>query len=148
MKQSFLWCWSQATKDNGNQMNSENHTSFQPEFPGCTARRGHPVEAQRSPWVKTEMWVQGDKNLLSWILVLYSPSHVRHFVTPWTVALQAPLSMGILQARILEWVAMPSSRGSSRPRDQTQVSHIAEGFFTIWATRVNVSIWAKYLQPG
>ena len=35
---------------------------------------------------------------------------------------QAPLSMGILQARILEWVAMPSSRGSSRPRDWTQVS--------------------------
>jgi len=32
---------------------------------------------------------------------------------------------GILQARILEWVTMPSSRGSSRPRDLTQVSHIA-----------------------
>ena len=42
---------------------------------------------------------------------------------------------GILQARILEWVAMPSSRGSSRPRDWTQVSCIARGFFTIWATR-------------
>ena len=39
--------------------------------------------------------------------------------TPWTVAHQVPLSMGILQARILEWVAMPSSRGSSQPRDQT-----------------------------
>ena len=36
---------------------------------------------------------------------------------------------GILQARILEWVAMPSSRGSSQIRDQTQVSHIADGFF-------------------
>ena len=32
---------------------------------------------------------------------------------------------GILQARILEWVAVPFSRGSSQPRDQTQVSHIA-----------------------
>ena len=42
---------------------------------------------------------------------------------------------GILQARILEWVAMPSSRGSSQPRDLTQVSHIASGFFTIWPTR-------------
>ena len=40
---------------------------------------------------------------------------------------------GILQARVLEWVAMPSSRVSSQPRDRTQVSHIA--FFTIWATR-------------
>jgi len=37
---------------------------------------------------------------------------------------------GILQARILERVAIPSSRGSSQPRDQTQVSHIAGGFFT------------------
>ena len=52
------------------------------------------------------------------------------------VAQQAPQSMGILQARILEWVAMPSSRGSSQSRDWTQVSHIAGGFFTVWATRV------------
>ena len=36
---------------------------------------------------------------------------------------------GILQARILEWVAFPFSRGSSQPRDQDQVSHIAGGFF-------------------
>ena len=42
---------------------------------------------------------------------------------------------GILQTRTLEWVAISSSRGSSRPRDQTQVSHIAGRFFTIWATR-------------
>ena len=47
-------------------------------------------------------------------------SHVPLFLTPWTVAHQAPLSMGILQARIQEWVAMPSSRGSSLSRDQTQ----------------------------
>ena len=37
---------------------------------------------------------------------------------------------GILQARIVEWVAFPFSRGSSQPRDQTQVSCIAGGFFT------------------
>ena len=55
--------------------------------------------------------------------------------TPWMVAHQAPLSTGILQARILEWVAMPSSKGSSWPRDQTQVSCIAGRFFTIQATR-------------
>ena len=36
----------------------------------------------------------------------------------------------ILQARILEWVAFPFSRGSSQPKDQTQVSHIAGRFFT------------------
>ena len=42
---------------------------------------------------------------------------------------------GILQARILEWVAIPFCRGSSQPRDQTQVSHIAGRFFTSRATR-------------
>ena len=42
---------------------------------------------------------------------------------------------GILQARILEWVALPFSRGSSSPRDQTQISCIAGRLFTIWATR-------------
>ena len=42
--------------------------------------------------------------------------------TPWTVARLAPLSMGILQAGILEWVAMPSSRGSFRSKDQTCIS--------------------------
>ena len=36
---------------------------------------------------------------------------------------------GILHAKILEWVAFPFSRGFSQPRDQTQVSHIAGGFF-------------------
>ena len=42
---------------------------------------------------------------------------------------------GILQARIQEWVVTPFPRGSSQPRDQTQVSHTAGGFFTIWAIR-------------
>ena len=42
---------------------------------------------------------------------------------------------GILQARILKWVAFPFSRGSSQPRDWSQVSHIAGRFFTSWATR-------------
>ena len=42
---------------------------------------------------------------------------------------------GILQARILEWVAISFSRGSSQPRDQTQVSGIGGGRFNLWATR-------------
>ena len=41
----------------------------------------------------------------------------------------------ILQARILQWVAIPFSSGSSQPKDRTQVSHIAGGFFVVWATR-------------
>ena len=42
---------------------------------------------------------------------------------------------GILQARILEYVAIPSSREFSWPRDQIQVSCIAKGFFTIWTQK-------------
>ena len=52
---------------------------------------------------------------------------------------------GILQARILEWVAFPFSRGSSQPRDQTQVSWIAGGFFTSWATREALSLGSNLL---
>jgi len=47
------------------------------------------------------------------MLCAYSLSRVQLFATPWTVAHQAPLSVGILQARILEWVARPSSRGAA-----------------------------------
>ena len=53
---------------------------------------------------------------------------------------------GILQARILEWVAFPFSRGSSQPRDGTQVSHIAGRFFTSWATREAQEYWVGSLS--
>ena len=61
---------------------------------------------------RSDVWAQ----LLSLILL---------FSTPWTVAHQAPLSMGFSQARILEWVAMPSSRESSWPRDRTWISCVS-----------------------
>ena len=48
---------------------------------------------------------------------------------------------GILQARILEWVAFPFSRGSSQSRDQTQVSRIAGRFYISWATREAKEYW-------
>ena len=48
----------------------------------------------------------------------------------------------ILQARILEWVAIPFSRGSSQTRDQTQVSRIARRFFTSWATGEAQEYWS------
>ena len=53
---------------------------------------------------------------------------------------------GIFQARILEWVAFPFSRGSSQPRDQTQVSLIAGGFFTCWATREAFSFYLSEME--
>ena len=52
---------------------------------------------------------------------------------------------GIVQARILEWLAFPFSRGSSKPRDQTQVSHIAGGFFTSLTKSEAQEIWRRWL---
>ena len=84
-------------------------------------------------------WCVHSTSIFCWLLCLKSSqgrwlekvwkcqllSRVLLFATPWTVAHQAPLSMGILQARILEWIAIPFSRGSSQPRDWTWVFSIA-----------------------
>ena len=82
----------------------------------------------------------------SFVFVFYVLSRVQLFSTPRTVARQAPLSMGILQARILECVAIPSSRGSSQPRDETQVSRIAGGFFSLLSHQRSPRIlqWVAY----
>ena len=60
-----------------------------------------------------------------------SVSCVRLFATPWTAVSQDPLVHGILQAKILKWVAISFSRGSSQSGNRTQVSFIAVRFFTI-----------------
>ena len=72
-------------------------------------------------------------------------SPVRLFFDPMGCSLPGSSVHGIFQARILEWVAMPSSRGSSRARDRTQVSCIAGRFFTNWATREALldSVWRQ-----
>ena len=67
-------------------------------------------------------------------------SPVRLFVTPWTI--------GILQARILEWITFPFSMGSSQPKDRSQVSRIGGGFFTNWAIREALfESWGNTIQP-
>ena len=72
-----------------------------------------------------------------------SISRVRLFATLWTAAPPGSSVHGIFQARVLEWVAIFSSRGSSQPRDWTQVSCIADRRFTIWATRKAFQIHLK-----
>ena len=64
-----------------------------------------------------------------------SCSVISDFCDPMDFSLTASSVHGILQMRILEWVAIPFSRISSWPGDQTQVSCLAGRFFTIWATR-------------
>ena len=66
---------------------------------------------------------------------VFSHSVLSDSATPWAVAAWLLLSVGILQARVLDWVAVPSSRGSSQPRDRTQVSRTAGRFFPVQDTR-------------
>ena len=71
-----------------------------------------------------KIWGPWDKNnKVKWKLL----SRVQLFVTPWINTVH-----GILQARILEWVAFPFSKNFSQPGDWTQVSRIAGRFFTSW----------------
>ena len=74
----------------------------------------------QSPMCFTHLWPSVE---CVWMLSHFSS--VRLFATLWTVAHWAPLPMGILQERILEWVAKPSSRGSSQPRDGTHLSYVS-----------------------
>ena len=74
-------------------------------------------------------WHHGNNTVIWLINFVYTCAMLRHSavsdssVTPWTVARQAPLSMGLPKARRLEWVAISSSGGSFPPRDRTCVSH-------------------------
>ena len=78
--------------------------------------------------------------------VLNRSAKSESFATPWTVACQAPLSVGILQARILG--CHSHLWGSSQPRDWTQVSCIAGRFFTIWASKEAQESWSEYPSPS
>ena len=94
----------------------------------------------------SSFWAAQQRSHLKWKWKLFS--RVWLFATPWTVV------HGILQARILEWVAVPFFRRSSQLRDRPQVSHIAGGFFTSWATReahmwnLEKRCWWTYLRNG
>ena len=69
-------------------------------------------------WFRT--WILKSHSMLQLCLSHIVASVVSDCANLWTVACQAPLSMGFSKARILEWVAMLSSRGPSRPRDPTR----------------------------
>ena len=88
--------------------------------------------------------------LLNWymkdVLLLFSHEVVSDFCKPMVCSPPGSSVHGILQVRILEWVAISFSRGPSQPRDQTQVSWIADGFFIDWATK-EVCIGRQILNP-
>ena len=87
------------------------------------------------PYMSYRMGLRNRQHIMCEHMLLLSHfSRVQFFMTLWTlVACQVPVTMGILQARILGWDAMPSFRASSQPRNQTHVSCgscIAGQFFT------------------
>ena len=73
-----------------------------------------------------------------------SPSVMSDSSDPMNCTPPASFVYGIFQARILKWIAMPFSRGSSWPRDWTWVSCIAGRFFTVWSTRNFCSNYMLY----
>ena len=81
-------------------------------------------------WNRHLLHWQVDSLLLShqgnpWLLIVSVCviSHIGFFMTPWTVACQDPLSMKFSMDKMLVWIEISYSRGSSRPRDQTPVSY-------------------------
>ena len=97
-----------------------------PGWAGCGAvGREQCVDGKNTEWTLVNPWFFTSASLLQ-------------------VRLKTCIVHGILQARILEWVAFPFSRGSSQPRNWTQVSHTASRFFTGWARR---EAWDCVLPP-
>ena len=113
-------------------------------------------------WKNQEM-NDGESCTRAWMNSVLLNCTVKYgWVSEWVKVTQVCLTLcnpmdytvhGILQARKLEWVVFPVSRGSSQPRDRTQVSHIAGGFFSIkhydtFTTRTqkrmcNANCWLK-----
>ena len=87
-------------------------------------------------WVESTIF----KFTLSWISICLVPQLCPTLCNPRGDSPPGSSVHGILQARILEWVATPFSRGSSWPKNRTEVSCIAGRFFTIWATR-ETHVW-------
>ena len=82
--------------------------------------------------------------MISHTLKVKSLSRVQLFATPWTVAHQVPPSMGFSRQEYWSGLPFPSPGESSRPRDRTQVSHIAGRCFNLWAPREAPKIGINY----
>ena len=105
----------------------------------------------------TYVAANGNISLFLWLsnIPIYMPlkgpspgkslSHVWLFVTPWTVAHQAPPSMEFSRQEYWSGLPLPSPGESSQPRDRSRVSHIPGRCFTIWATRESLYMYMPYL---
>ena len=140
----FPICWSWLELDNGPQV-------YNTIFCTCVCLKASTIK--KKVWMHHELMEKGMEENPSLCSLCLGHGHqnigilreywyfdllVKMTVVQSCLTLCNPMAYtvhGILQARILEWVAVSFSKGSSQPRDQTQVSHIAVKFFTSWATR-------------
>ena len=116
---------------------SEWETSLMAMNSGSTAKHSQPIRGMHSR-VRTTM------NSEKWKVKVKSLSRVQ-LCDPVDCSPPGSSVHGILQARILKWVAISFSRGSSQPSDRTRVSCIAGRHFILWAT--NSESTAKHSQP-
>ena len=132
-------CWAEGQlSDSQAARGLKESLMFQVDPPG--ERRANPITSSwhlanakiKAPWHLVSKCLAGMP--LNWWGDDYVLSRIWLFMSPWTVPTRLPCH-GILQARILERVAISSSRESSWRRDRTCVSCVAGRFFTIWATR-------------
>ena len=122
--------------------------------PLSPSSRGSLVSLHFLPWgwYHLHIWGYWYFSQQSWFqLVLHPAQHFAWFTLSINIIAQSCPALcesmdytvhRILQARILEWVAIPFLRGSSQPRNWTQVSHIASRFFTSWAIRKAQEYWS------
>ena len=87
---------------------------------------------KRRPWLGFSLYmaIPPSDSLHTLVIVAYSLSHAQFFCNPMDYSLPGSSVRGISQARILEWVAIAFSRGSSQTKVWTLISYIAGGFFT------------------
>ena len=97
-----------------------------------------------SSWQLLSLFCVSDTILGGRVKVSVSSSVVSNSLQPHGLYLPDSSVYGILQARIRGWVAIPFSRGSSWPRDWTQISCIASRFFTVWATRAQTFLCTRH----
>ena len=101
---------------------------------------------------KSQMWLHDflftSLQTIHWFLPIFVAQSCPTLCDPMDCSLSGSSVHGIFQARVLEWIAISFSRGSSRPRNRTQVSRIAGRRFTIWATREAPYLCYLYLNSS
>ena len=104
-------------------------------FPTQGFNPGLPLDKLNNAWISVSSTSNGDYSESIWMCVCLVTNSCPTLFDPMDCSPPGSSLHGILQARILAWVAIHFSKGSSQPRDRTWVSCITGRFLTIWATR-------------